>query len=394
VCVQSGYKTVTPIEISNCLQAHLKDELSYRGVRVFFGCLAMVAVREAAARSQKRKGRKPCSAPRFQTTELSWLTGLPESAVKRELRILRGLSILAFAETEAVTAKELLHPEYQDLCAKFSGKRSPKRPIPVPRAVLRFIARSGKGALSKTLLAHIVRGLTLKPRTGEISSAGTVKASWIANTFDLSLRSVKAARQELIKMRLISKDTGSFQRKLNRDGAYFQLNLAWTDGRKVARSEGGTPPKSAPRRAASHPKFAPPYKDKKTSYESKNQKTQSRALKLTGVCKANQEGEPTLRDVRLEDLKRYSRLKILFRQAVAAKWIRDSEPDFLNWVAAAVRAQTVEAHSPVRVFVGIVRKGRWNFITQAQEDRALAAIVRNRVRRIPENIRGLLHGKA
>jgi hypothetical protein len=294
------------------------------------------------------------------------------------------LSVLTFAETEAVTTKEILRPENEGLCSELSGKRSPQRPIPVPRAVLRFIARSGKGALSKTLLAHVVRGLTLKPRTGEICSAGTVKASWIANTFDLSLRSVKAARKELIRMGLVSKDTGSFQRKLNRDGAYFQLNLSWTDGRKPAQGEGGTPPKTAPRRAASHPKIAPPYKDRETSYESKNQKTENRALKLTGVCKANLGLEPTLRDVKGEDLKRYSRLKTLFKQAVAAKWIRGSEADFLNWVAAAVRAQTVEARSPVRVFLGIVRKGRWEFITQAQEDRARASIIRNQGRDFPD----------
>jgi hypothetical protein len=88
--------------------------------------------------------------------------------------------------------------------------------------------------------------------------------------------------------------------------------------------------------------------------------------------------------VKGEDLKRYSRLKTLFKQAVAAKWIRGSEADFLNWVAAAVRAQTVEARSPVRVFLGIVRKGRWEFITQAQEDRARASIIRNQGRDFPD----------
>jgi hypothetical protein len=378
VCVQSGYKTVTPIEIANCLQAHLRDELSWRGVRVFFACLAMVAVREAAARSRKRKGRKPCSAPRFQASELCRLTELSESAVKKEVRRLRKLEIITFTETGAASAKEPLRPENEEFCAKLSGKRSPRRPIPVPRAALRFIARAGKGALSKTLLAHIVRGLTLKPKTGEVSSAGTVKASWIARTFGISPRSVKAGRKELIRMGFISKDTGSFQRKLNRDGAYFRIDLSWTEPRSVKAGEGASP-RISPRRAETRPVFAPPYKDRKTSYESKTQKTQSRALNLPGVCKATS-GKPTLRDVRLEDLKRYSRLRLLFEDAVGRKWIQNSEASFLNWVAAAVRAQTTEARSPVRVFMAIVKQGRWELITQAQEDRARAAIVRNRKR--------------
>jgi hypothetical protein len=377
VYLKSGYKTVTPIELANCLDAERRKVISFRAVRVFFGCLAMVAVREAAFRSGKRKGRRPAFAPRFLETELCALTGLSKTAVKKELGSLHRSALLQFSENSVTINKEPL-PGSEDLRSTLSGKRSPKRPIPVPRAALRFVARSSKASLSKTLLAHIARGLTMSPKTGEISSAGTVKASWIAKTFGLSLRSVKAARKELIELGVVSKDLNSFQRKLNRDGAYFQINLAWSESEKVTRQAGGAPPKSAPRRAASHPKFAPPYKDKKTSFESKNQKTQSRALKLTGVCKANKDASPTLRDVKPEDLRRVSRLRALYNQAVEAGWIRNSEADFLHWVSAAVRAQTVEARSPVRVFLGIVRQGKWEFITQAQEDRARASIARAR----------------
>jgi hypothetical protein len=83
-------------------------------------------------------------------------------------------------------------------------------------------------------------------------------------------------------------------------------------------------------------------------------------------------------------------MKALFQQAVAAKWVRDSEADFLNWLAAAVRAQTVEARCPVKVFLGIVKKGRWEFITHAQEDRARAAMIRNRQREERGSTSGLL----
>jgi hypothetical protein len=299
--------------------------------------------------------------------------------VRKEVRSLRRLSILTFTEKAIVTSKDPLSPGNEKLCSELSGRRSPRRPIPVPRAALRFIARSSKGALSKTLLSHIARGLTLKPKTGEICSAGTVKASWIAKTFNISVRSAKAARKELIEAGFISKDTGSFQRKLNRDGAYFRVNLEWTDKREITPAgEQGASPRISPRRAATHPNFAPPYKYRETSYESKNQKTQSLHFRPSGVCKANRKGEPTLRDVKPDDLKSFSRLKSLFEQAAAARWIRDSEAGFLNWVAAAVRAQTTKARSPVRVFVAIVRQGRWELITQAQEERARAAILRNR----------------
>lgn len=373
VCVKSGYKTVTPIQFANCLKAEAAGEIDLRAVRVFFGCLASVAIRDAAARVAKRKGRKPCSSPRYLISELSAVTELSERAVRKGLRELTKASLIRFTATGIeITTAPL--PETETLCFSLAGKRSPKRPIPVPRAVLRFLARSTRKSISKTLIAYVLRGLSLDRRGGTVRSAGTVKASWIARSFSISARSAKSARKELIEMGLISKDTGSYQRKLNRDGAYFRLNLEWTGKRS---REGAQPPKFSPRLAKTHPEFAPPYKTKKTSYESKTQKSQSRALRLPGVCKANTE-KPTLRDVKTEDLKRYSRLRVLFEEAVARKWVQNTEPDFLNWISAAVRAQTVQSRSPVRVFVAIVRGRRWELITQAQEDRARAAILRNR----------------
>ena len=223
-CVQSGYKTITPFEIANCLHAQQAGQISYRAVRVYFGCVAMVAIREAALRSGKRKGTKPCSKPSYRTGELAGLTGLSERTVKRELRSLERASLVRFAENK-ITFQTSPLPQSGELCEKISGKRSARRPIPVPRSVLRFIARTPRAALGLTMLGYVVRGLTIERKTGEVRGVGTGKAGWIAETFGLSLRSVRAARKELIAMNFISQDTGSTQRKLNRDGSYFRINL-------------------------------------------------------------------------------------------------------------------------------------------------------------------------
>ena len=379
-----GFKTVTPIQLANVLHAVNSKLITYKGARVFFACLLMLAAREAAGRSQKQKGKRlQC---RYRQEEVCGLTGLSSAVVKRELRALQRLKILSFSESMlAIQGASIQGSE--SFCQRISGRRSPKRPIPVLRCALRFLARSNRTCLGKTTIAYILRGLTIERQNSEVRGVGTVKASWIAKTMCLSARSVKSARKELIDSGFITKDTNSYQRKLNRDGAYFRINLAWKEKPK----QGVTPPKISPRRAETHPNFAPPYKDKKTSYESKNQKTLNFASKPPGVCKANHEEEPTLRDVKPEDLKRFSRLKTLFMQAVEAGWLRGSEANFLNWLAAAVRAQTVEARSPVRVFLGIVKKGRWEFITQAQEDRARAAFTRNREKYNPTQSRLMFH---
>jgi predicted transcriptional regulator len=69
--------------------------------------------------------------------------------------------------------------------------------------------------------------LSIARRTGEICAKGTVKASWIAGNFGLSRRAVKYAQAELRQLGWITKDSRSHQLKLNRDGAYFVINLNW-----------------------------------------------------------------------------------------------------------------------------------------------------------------------
>ena len=365
MCIHGGYKTITPVQTANCLVALDQKLISYRAFRVYFAALALVAVREAAARDSKRKGRKPREGVRYQLSQLSSVTGLNEKAVKKELKSLRVASLLAWAEG-AVAANANPIAGSEGVLEALSGKRSPFRPIPIPRAVLRFVARSGKASVGKTVIAYAVRGLSIDREGAGVHSSGTVKASWIASVFGLSLRSVKSARKALIGSELITKDTGSFQRKLNRDGAFFRFNCNWSGEKKFA-----------PLGAKSRVIFAPPYKYKKTSYEFKNQKTQSAALKPAGVCKANAE-KPDLRDVRREDLKTVPRVGELFRQGVAAGWAKGSEAEFLNWAAAAIRANAARVRDPVRVFVAIVRQRRWDLITQAQEDKARAVIRRYR----------------
>ena len=129
----------------------------------------------------------------------------------------------------------------KELLEELSCRRSPKRPIPVPRSMLRFLAENPKPALTKTIIGYVVRGLSIS-RDGVITGKGTVKVSWIADTFDLSERAVRYARRELVEIGWISRDTGSHQLKLNRDGAYFVINPAWTFVNRKKEEESFAPP--------------------------------------------------------------------------------------------------------------------------------------------------------
>lgn len=291
--------------------------------------------------------------------------------MSRELCSLRTMGLLTFSET-------LIDSDAPRGCSglmSLMGGRGGKRLVPVPRQVLKYLAKCNRPAVAKTVVAYLVRGLALE-RTGRIRSAGTVKISWICKLCQISERAARAARAELIRQGWITKDTGSFQRKLNRDGAYFVINPAW---RRVVR-------RSAPLTPKNCTESAPPMKIPETPYGSKNQKAarpqRAAARLVTGVCEAN-EGNiheaPSLRNIKPEDLKRLSRLKVLYAQATAANWLGRSEANLRNFIAAAVRATRVEG-DPVRIFVGIVRKALWHHLTSADEERAIAALKRERDR--------------
>ncbi len=398
---KSGYKTVTPIEINNSLFLNNSDVLSLRGMRVYFACFSLVAIREAANRSEKLRSHKGRGVvPSYKIKELSKLTGLSARAVKKELSNLNSLNILSFSQTEIKISKIALLGS-EPILSACSGKRSSKRPIPVPRSMLRFLAKCEKASVMKTLLAYLLRGLSLS-RTGEIAGKGSIKASSIAEMMSLSLRSVKSARKELIDLNIISADTGSHQWKLNKTGAYFTINLDWVEIKtpeliilcsNSVDNSAPTFPSFAPLPTEKCTHFAPPYKNKKTPNGSKYQEAQSEAVISSGVFTkhAKKEKPATLNNIQVEDLQSFYRTEELYHQAVSAHWIEDSEHSFLMWVSAAVRAKSQKDADQVRLFVAIVKRKLFHFITNEQEERARKGIQKFRYgAELPEEMRRLV----
>ena len=367
--IPSGYKTITPIQLANILGALEEGRISAQDMRVYFACFASVAVREAAARYRKKRREQPKTLPRFQISEFEKMTGLGTRQVKGALRDLSREGLVNYGEGEIVITKESAGAS-NELLTRLSGRRSPKRPIPMPRALFRFLAQNSKSALSKVMLAYVARGLSISMKDSVIKSAGTAKISWIAETMDLSERAVRYARTELVGLGWIERDTQSFQRKLNRDGAYFVIDLAWGFS---SRRKPQNVSNFAPLPPEKCMVFAPPRKDRETSYEVKNQKTLN--SEPSGFCKG--EGTPRIQEVQAQDLCHFGRLEVLYTQAVEAEWIRPCEANALNFVAAAVRAREV-GRDPARVFVTLVRKRLWHHITQAQEEKARKTLCRFR----------------
>jgi hypothetical protein len=108
--------------------------------------------------------------------------------------------------------------------------RLPRRrcDLPVPRRVLRFLAGGGRRSMFATLLGHLLTCLTYGQ--GQCRSGGYCTAAWIATTFGISLRSVKAARRHLLTIDLLQAVPTSCLVR-NRHGAKMLVNLQWSGPR-------------------------------------------------------------------------------------------------------------------------------------------------------------------
>ncbi len=396
--LHGGYKTHRVLQIGNLLSAFRSEKVSLRALRLYLAALVIVAAREAAKRSRPHEHGKRNVTPRYLQEELARLTGCPLRRVRGELRSLERAGLLLFSETE-ITFTETPLPGADSLIEMLSGSRTPARPVPLPRPILRYLARCRRPGTILTTLCYCIRGLSLG-RGGELRERGTAKASWIAEVTGQTVRSVRNARAELLELGLISDDEGSKQWKLNRDGAYFTVNLAWTGPKPVDSSLPPCTEFSLPT-AGNGPNFSPPYEDMKTPIGFQTPET--RHAESSGVCKANEERNsarrdifrtnsvknPTLKAIRVEDLRRLSSIRALFQQANSAGWIDTGEASFLNFVGAAVRATRIQSRDPVRVFVTIVRRKLWHHITQEQELRAREVIRREQVKQQSSGRRSL-----
>ena len=378
-----GYKAITPIKLLNGVSAYKSGAISFKALRVYLSCFELEAIREAAKRSGKPKLGKNEQKVCYRKEELVRLTGgLTLRSIGKSLKELEKASIMQFRQ-ERITFTETPTFECKEMLEGVLSGRKGSRAIPVPRKMLKMLGELNKPALFLTLIAYMLRGLSIDRKTGAVNPKGTVKASWIAEAFGLSLRAVKSARAELISLEIIAKDVNSYQRKLNRDGSYFELNLQWSKAESRGESEVQTvdnfvtsKTEFAPPKLQNSTEFAPPIERLITSKEYKNHKTWS--SKPTGVCiqTFKERNSPNIRDIQAEDFREFSRNEVLYWQAVSLSLITHSEANALNWVSASIRAR--ETENPARIFMGIIKKKLFHHVTQAQEETARNAINRRR----------------
>jgi hypothetical protein len=343
--LQGGYVLISVGQFANVCAARENKEITFLALRVWL--------------ADHEQSAKRCTSKRkyFTVLELAGLVRERASAVERALRELTAKDLLLWSQT-AIEFSRMLTSEGEEFAENFGT--SSRRPIPVPRRVLRALFRHTRPSEVLAAIGHLIRCLFIK--RGQISSAGLVKASWVASTFEIAERSVHATRKWLVSLGFLAQET-VHQLVMNRFGGKFSFVLDAPIRRK------GAPTLEI--------ESAPPSKTISTYLSTNyNQINYKPALTGSGV-RTEQDKQPTLRDITPEDLRKPARLEKLYRQAVKAGWLKHSEANIRNFASAALRATRAGGRVGA-IFAGIVKKQLWHHITQEQENRALAVLNRFR----------------
>ena len=355
-----------------------------------------LAAHEMLAR-RSRKASQPdrdTSLASYSAAELARLTGVSLKRARASIRRLATAGLIHWSEGSIEFPQPIGPPApspspIAGLSDTIGGGRGS---VAIPRRMLRFLANGAGIALIATALAVLLRCLSRRKAGWE--GRGRFKASWVAQTFGVSERRVKAARRELIALGWIEPEPSSGQRAENRWGRAFRIDLAW-----VAPSSSGTPsagpssPSFTPARPVDRPSQGPPKSPLLPSQRPVSVTPSVNQAPLPGVDK-NQEPargpsgfsiqgsgngdktlpSPILAEVRIEDLKDTGRLLDLLGQAIDRKLVGSSEADRLKFVAAAEHALAIGQGNPPGLFAYLLRGACWRYITQGDEDRANARI--------------------
>lgn len=354
-----GFVFITGTALLSAWEAYRGEIATLLDLRVWLACSELVARRCAARQDRTRK---------YTAREIMVLVGSrSESSIRRAISRLERAGLLAWSDSSitvgqvAVTKADDGQPQPLDYIGQVSNHA---RRIPVPRRIVRLLAREGTKVQIATVFGHLLRCLYY--RQGRCRPSGMCKASWIAAAFGVDARNAKAARKELVRRGILMMEPCS-QWFLNRHGPLVTVNLAW--GGSPGRCRRLPPPRGVACRS-----LPPPIREPEL-LRIKNQKPPGAA---TGVRVTRPENPPpSLRHVVPADLVSPARLAVLHDQAREVGYVNGSEADRLKFFAAAEHAKAIGSTNTPGLFATIVCRRLWSHITQVNEDRA-RAIFRSR----------------
>jgi hypothetical protein len=394
---EGGFQFISVVHLCAVWCAYESRRLRLHDVRLWCAAQEMVA-----RRCQLTAGQQPV----YRHDELHSLTG-GRGGITTALARLQTNGLLTWA-TSALTFPSPVIEANTPLATMLAKIPNQHRRIPVPRRLLRFLAKGCSRVLLATILGHLLRCLYY--RQGQCHAEGFCKASWIADVFGVSPRAVKTARQRLEALGFLQRiDTPHWVR--NRYGQKMRINLQWDGTPGVPTGASAPVHEIAPPPASLSSEIAPPDSDGKLLTEQKYQKpaysrpTGVLSTLFAQVQEAMRNGTlvieeppplrgddvkatvpvtsppattrkprpftpPQLAHVILPDLQDMARLLVLYAQAIQHHLIGSSEADRLSFVALAQHVLHFRPVNPGGLFLQLLKQQRFDFITQEEEDTA------------------------
>lgn len=204
---RGGYRLISTVQISMVWTAYKSGSFpKYLHLRVYLA-LHEIAERRDAENRKRARANRPARTFHLNRQPLldeiqSLVGGAGGRCVREALTRLERLHLVEITSSDICFARS---PE--SLPASLAGpvwtmiERIDPRPtvsrrlVPVPRPMLRHLAREAVASLAATVFAHAFRCLWLND--GAVSNTGICSAPFAADVFGIDPRSVKRARRRL-----------------------------------------------------------------------------------------------------------------------------------------------------------------------------------------------------
>ncbi|MFN0133116.1 MAG: hypothetical protein ACKVW3_11415 [Phycisphaerales bacterium] len=349
-----GYALVPAMGLLRAWWAFRAGIIRLVDLRVWLACFEVV---------ERRCGLQKGHPVRYRLEELQHLLGTHElSALRTSVSTLQRAGFLDWSPSHVRLTSPASVDSLPEMVQAVASTKNLRRSVPVPRRVLRLLARTPRPVLIATVFAVLLR--CVFRREGGVRSDGLVKSTWVAEVFGVHERNVKRARAVLRETGLLI-DLPTSQWVLNRHGAGTRLNLEWCPPCNA------TPPRTL-RFTAGSP---PPRTTEPSLTGSINQSP--------GRGTDGPEARRSLGHIHEAELRSADGLRVVFERAAVAGLVRRCEADALNVAAAAARALRVADRNPCGLFASIVRGRWWHLVNHSDEEqgrRAVSAMLPPRAR--------------
>lgn len=355
-----GYVAIPALELLRAWEAYRREIIGLRDLRAWLACHELVARRTAARRAHRRVAQAS-----YTQQELHALVGgVGGEHVRRSIQALTRAGLLEWSTAVVRFPTESLREPEPELDRLVALVRNARRAVPVPRRVLRHLARDGSRSTIATMLGHLFR--CAYRRRLACSWRGRCSSAWVAELSGVDERSIKRARVELAARGWLRHDAASRTRPW--------LAEVWEIGTGPERSE------MSPEHELSTSGLSPARKNRELLRNSGYQEP------VLGFRESATRDAPDLRNIRREDLGSRERLEALWRQAVAAGCTGRSEMDRLVFFGMAMRAVRVGVRNPPALFASLVRRRASAMVSFDDEERA-----RSWLREPPRPVRPTVH---